>query len=422
MVINRFEICVDSEIGELEGAILHTPGKEIEDMTPENAERALYSDILNLSVASREYAQLRGVLDKVTQTFHIRDLLTDVLANAKVKENLVKKICENEEKLELMDELLMLSPKELGAQLIEGVVMKKDNLSKYLSPEYYALQPLHNYFFTRDSAISMDHWALIAKMADQVREREPLIMEAIFDSHPSISTKTVTPPVGKDAASKKITIEGGDVLVARDDILLIGIGARSTPEGVDFIIDELNKRKIKKHIIVQELPMKPESFIHLDMVFTLLDKDKCMAYEPIILKPNRYQTVHIALENGKVSSIREAENIPSVLKTLGMELEPILCGGSAETWVQEREQWHSGANFFALGPGKVIGYGRNVHTIEAMSKNGFEVIEARDVLKGKVHLDQYEKYVVTIGGAELSRGGGGCRCMTMPIRRKAVDW
>ncbi len=421
-MITKFDIGVTSEIGELQGVILHPPGKEIENMTPKNVERALYSDILNLSVATGEYSQLYGVLDRVTQTFSVRDLLKDILVNQKVKQNLLKKINKNEDLSLIFDDLMILPPKELASQLLEGVVMEKDTLTKYLCKDYYALQPLHNFFFTRDAAISMDEWVLIGKMAGKVRERETIIMESIFDSHPLFNIKTEAPPLIINGKPNDIVIEGGDVLVARDDVLLIGIGARTTSQGVDFIIQQLNKRKEFKHIIVQELPKSPESFIHLDMVFTFLDVNKCMVYEPVIFKSGRFQTVHIVLENGKVRSIRDEENLPTALKGLGFDLEPVICGGTKDTWMQEREQWHSGANFFAIGPGKVIGYGRNVHTIEEMSKHGFEVIEAKQVIKGNVHLEKYSKYVVTISGSELSRGGGGCRCMTMPISRKPVDW
>lgn len=419
-MIEKFEICVDSEIGELEGVILHPPGKEVENMTPKNVERALYSDILNLAVASGEYAQMKGVLEKVTRTFHVKDLLGVILHNAKVRETLVRNICMNEKVEELIDHLLELPETDLADQLIEGVVMKKDSLTRFLSKEYYSLPPLHNFFYTRDAAIAMNNWVQVGKMAGQVRERETIIMEAIFDSHPLFSTRTVTPPYTGEGTPNNIVIEGGDVLVAREDVLLIGIGARTSPEGVDFIIDELNKRKINKHIVVQELPRSPESFIHLDMVFTFLDVDKCMAYEPIILQSNRYQTVHITLDNGKVSSIREEKNLLSALAKLGFNLEPVHCGGRSDTWFQEREQWHSGANFFAMGPGRVIGYGRNMNTIEEMNQHGFEVLDAREIIDGKIDLSDYNKYVVTVHGAELPRGGGGCRCMTMPIKRKKI--
>jgi arginine deiminase len=247
-----------------------------------------------------------------------------------------------------------------------------------------------------------------------------MIMEAIFDFHPLFSARTVN-PLTIEGDNSKLKIEGGDILIARDDILLVGIGARTTPQAIDFLIEHFKRLGKKHHIVVQELPVQPESFIHLDMVFTLLDVDKCMIYEPVILQPNRFRTVHIEIDNGEVKSIREERNILTALAHLGMDLKPINCGGTAsDSWIQEREQWHSGANFFCLGPGKIIGYRRNVNTIEELDRNGFEIIDALDVIDNKVDLDTYDKYVVTIDGSELARGGGGCRCMTMPIKRAAI--
>jgi arginine deiminase len=101
-------------------------------------------------------------------------------------------------------------------------------------------------------------------------------------------------------------------------------------------------------------------------------------------------------------------------------MEPLFCGGRTDRWLQEREQWHSGANFFALAPGQVIGYGRNENTIAELLGAGFEVVSAGDVIDGKADLDQMGRCVVTIDGSELARGGGGCRCMTMPIGREPV--
>lgn len=416
----RVNIDVRSEIGKLEGVIIHTPGTEIENMTPENAERALYSDILNLSVASKEYAQLSGALNKITTVYQVSELLESILSNEKVKENLVEKICKNEDSLQIADQLLALNDDELAKSLIEGVIMKKDNLTNFMSKERYALKPLHNFFYMRDASISCIDQVLIGRMASRVRDRESIIMEAIFDYYKDFNTKTVSPN-GRGNADSKVTIEGGDVLIAREDIMLVGIGTRTTTEGVDFILNKLKEKGEKKHIIVQELPHAPESFIHLDMVFTFLDKDTCMVYEPVILRPNRYQTVHITVDNGKVC-IKNVDNILVALKSLGIDLKPIYCGGDNDAWIQEREQWHSGANFFGLAPGKVIGYGRNVYTIEELSKNGFEVIKANDIIKERVNFDSYSKCVVTIEGSELARGGGGARCMTMPIKRQNIEW
>ena len=107
---------------------------------------------------------------------------------------------------------------------------------------------------------------------------------------------------------------------------------------------------------------------------------------------------------------------------MNISLKPLYCGGRKDLWIQEREQWHSGANFFAIAPGQVIGYERNVNTVDELSQNGFEVISARDVINGTAEVPEKKKCVITIAGSELARGGGGARCMTMPFRRKAVDW
>jgi arginine deiminase len=157
------------------------------------------------------------------------------------------------------------------------------------------------------------------------------------------------------------------------------------------------------------------------MAFTFLDKDLCMIYEPLIVHNSRFLTIHIAIDNGRVK-ITEEPTIMHALKKLGMDLRSINCGGNKDVVFQEREQWHSGANFFALEPGKIIGYGRNQHTIEELNNNGFDVIRAKDIIRGKESVYNHNKCVVTIEGSELSRGGGGCRCMTMPVRRSTINW
>lgn len=419
------EINVKSEIGKLNGVIIHTPGEEVENMTPENAERALYSDIINLSIARDEYKQISGVLSKLTKTYEVKDLLCNILKNEEVKREVLNRIeriepfiGEESPKGSLKELLLEESAENLSRLLIEGVEMVKDNLTKFLSKDWYALRPMHNLFFTRDASMSVYNQVLIGRMANSIRDRESVIMQSIFDFTPEFRTNTVTIPPIEGSARRIRTIEGGDVLVARDDILVIGNGARTSTQAIDVLIDEFIRRKSEKaqHIIVQQLPHTPESFIHLDMVFTLLDQDKCMVFGPLILNPGIHQTVHIKIQHGRLQSIRSEKNLLSALKKLGMDLEPILCGGT-DDWNQEREQWHSGANFFAVGPGRVLGYTRNNYTMEAMNKSGFEIIRANDVLADKVNLEKTDRYVITIDGSELPRGGGGARCMTMPVNR-----
>jgi arginine deiminase len=417
--------CINSEFGQLEGVIIHAPGSEVENMTPENAERALYSDILNLSIASKEFAELAGVLKSVTSVFHIKNLLTDILQDENVKLSLLKEICLSEGIIGMEAEFARNSATTLSNLLIEGVVLEKNNLTNYLGNERFLLRPLHNLFFTRDSAMGMNDKMLIGKMANPVRERESIIMEAIFNYHPNFETSTLNPAKSNPGIVNhpKSTLEGGDFQVARENVFVIGTGVRTSTQGIDFIIENIKQLKAEpQHIIVQELPSTPESFIHLDMVFTFLNTDACMVYEPVIYKMNRLRTIHIQLDNKKVTKIEEVSNIPFALKTLGMDLQPIICGGNNDSWIQEREQWHSGANFFAFAPGKIIGYERNSYTIEALNMNGFDVLKAADVIDGKISLDDYNKCVVLIAGSELARGGGGARCMTMPIRRAKVNW
>ena len=419
----KLKIDVQSEIGTLDAVLLHTPGPEVENMTPRMAQRALYSDILNLSIARKEYEQIEGVLSRVARTYQVRDLLAAVLDKPACRQELIAKICIAEQAGSCYDTLMAMSTPQLVRALIEGLPAKIDTLTAFLNEDYYSLFPLYNFYFTRDSSVTIGSNALICRMANQVRAREAMIMDAIYRSSGAFECGTIDLQ-NTVAARGKLFIEGGDVLVARDDILVIGNGMRTSAAGIDALTQRFCELcpEGKKHILVQQLPSSPESFIHLDMVFTMLDRDKCMVFDPLILHNRSYKTVHITLEDGRVSRIRGVSGLLPTLRGLGMDLEPVSCGGSSDSWVSEREQWHSGSNLFAFAPGKVLCYARNEATLQEMAKHGFEVLTARDVIAGKKKLDDYARCCVTIQGSELPRGGGGARCMTMPLARKAVAW
>ena len=421
---SKLKIEVQSEIGRLNAVLLHRPDAEVENMTPRNVQRALYSDILNLSIAQNEYEQLSGVLSKLASVYEVRELLVRVLDQWKPRADLIHRICVAEDVVPYIDTLMAMESVELARVLIEGLPARVDTLTSYLRNEYYALYPLYNFYFTRDAAVTIGNQALICRMANKVRMRESLIMDAIYRSSGAFECGVVDANENQSEKSE-IIMEGGDILIAREDILIVGNGVRTTPQGIDFIVDRFCKAHPsgKMHVLVQQLPSQPESFIHLDMVFTLLDKDKCMIFKPLIMQANQYQTVHITIDQGKVASIRPVAGLLPALKELGMDLKPLVCGGE-DDWDQEREQWHSGANFFAFAPGKVLTYARNIHTLEELDKVGFNIVRASDFIAGKqdeVVLGE-KSCAITIDCSELPRGGGGARCMTMPLSRQKVNW
>ena len=417
------QIDIQSEIGQLNAVLLHTPGAEVENMTPKMAQRALYSDILNLSIAQEEYKQLSGVLSKIANVYTVTDLLVKVLENPVEREELVKKICVTENVMEYYETLMEMSSVRLAKALIEGLPARINTLTSFLNEDYYALFPLYNFYFTRDAAVTIGNHALICKMANKVRMGESHIMQAIYKGSGEFACGIID-AYDHSPLNPNLFMEGGDILIAREDVLLIGNGIRTSSQGIDFLASRLSAiaPQGRRHIIVQQLPHTPESFIHLDMVFTMLDRNKCMVFEPLILGDNQYQTIHIIIDNGKIVKISSVANMLTALKGLGMDLEPVVCGGKADEWDQEREQWHSGANFFAFAPGKVISYARNTHTLDELANHGFEIIPAWDVIEGRATIEGDKKCVVTVEGSELPRGGGGARCMTMPLSRKAVQW
>lgn len=415
--MSNIKVQLNSEIGKLNAVLLHRPGVEIERMTPENAHAALYSDILNQRIAAKEYDNFAGVLSKFTKTYFVTDLLAEILANSDVKQRLVKQSCNWDNCEFLADELCSMSAKDLAKILIEGFEYRKGvDPSKYES-ERYILKPLYNLFFTRDASSSMYEKVLLNSMSYKVRERETLIFKEIFEIYFGCETL-----MAKNWHPEART-EGGDVMIARDDVLFLGNGMRTNKKGIEFLVENFRTTRDKFNILYQELPSEPDSFIHLDMVFTFLGSNECMMYEPLIAKFSKYanfQTTHIQIENGKVT-YHQKPNFLQGVKDLGFDMRPIICGGNDE-WEQAREQWHSGANFFCMESGKILGYERNINTINALDKAGFNILNAEDICKGKVDMNDYKKFVAAFAGSELPRGGGGARCMTMPINRDAVVW
>jgi arginine deiminase len=241
-------------------------------------------------------------------------------------------------------------------------------------------------------------------------------MNVIYNFHPIFKN---TETFSLKQQNRAATIEGGDLHIIREDLFLLGIHPRTNIAGVQAFIDAQSEKMPKFQLITFELPTEPASFIHLDMVFTMLNHNECMIYAPLILDQTKYHTLRTVVDNHHVQ-YHDEPNLLTALKHAGVDLSPIHCGGTKEDFAPIREQWHSGANFFSLAPGKIIGYGCNRHTIEALNNAGYNVVPSTEIISGKVDFFKEKKVVITIPGSELARGGGGCRCMTMPIKRKKI--
>lgn len=406
------KVNVFSETSRLRAVLLHRPGVEIERMTPANAAEALYSDILNKSIVDEEFHYFSGVLERWADVYYVEDILAGLLGSSEMREIILAenlRHCDYRTRIRLAEMLGELDADQLAKVLIEGF---QDPKWDGISERRYLLKPLYNLFFTRDASATIYNRVLINSMSEPVRERETLLYDTIFRRY--FHTETLN-ALDVDPFART---EGGDVQIASPDLLCIGQGQRTNAKGIDYLGMTFARERDHFNIIVQELPLAPESFIHLDMVFTFLGKHRCMAFEPMLRRRGLFadkETSIVNIDHGKVT-FREAENIVDALRMLGWDIEPIFVGGD-DPWNQQREQWHSGANFFAIDDCKIMGYRRNVNTIDALDRAGFAVLNAEDIVAGKVDMESYGNFIATMPGSELPRGGGGGRCMTMPISR-----
>lgn len=412
MYMEKIPILLDSEVGKLNAVILHKPGIELERMTPATIKEALFSDLLSEQIATAEYSQVQKVLSKVSQPLYYEDLLPELLIHPEAKAYFLERVCSFEHLGDLRPYFDQMSPEDLARYMIEG--MSKEEIKRVMHLDFSKeIVPLYNLYFTRDTCVAFNNKTMATSMTHAVRKRENILVDTVFRYHPLFSDGAVN-HFSLPNPQGDTLMEGGDFLVFAENIFLIGMGSRTTQKGIEAFIETQKKASDLFYIITQELPKEPESFIHLDMVFTLLDREVCMAYKPVIMDENSLKTTLIKVENGQVSSELKS-NIPAALKDLNHSLDIVYCGGNNSLYMQ-REQWHSGANFFCFAPGQIMGYGRNLYTIEALNNAGFEVVSANDFSSSS----KYDKVVVTIESSELVRGGGGCRCMTMPINRMEI--
>jgi arginine deiminase len=414
-------LSVTSEIGRLQSVLIHLPGREIDDMLPSMMEELLFDDILFGQLAREEHRRFQQIIWFVAdEIFDLEDLLEETLRDDELRSRIIDDFIGRHQHSKTLGFLRELSSIDLAERLIAGVV--NEDLP---SEPRYVLPPVPNLFFTRDPQMILGDGVAIASMATRARERESLLSYYVFRHHPAFRDRDVlwTPgPLARDDTAGSATIEGGDVLVAREDILLIGLSERTNRAGVEALAESLkNSDSRVKTIFVVEIPSQ-RSYMHLDTVFTIIDRHECLMFPPVIAEngDSRAKVYRLDLTRRQLN-YQEERSLLGALRGEGMDLEPVPCGGQRRI-DQDREQWTDGANAFALSPGVILLYERNPRTAEELTRRGYEVIEEDALLLGRVEMDLEagNRYAILIQGHELSRARGGPRCMTMPLAREEL--
>jgi len=384
-------------------------------MGPKDAEADLYNDIIPLSVVKGEHSELKRFLSLVAETIEISTLLAQALEDDASRSHFVGLLTSAYGAEHRKEELLSFGAEELAAAAIHGLPARHVLLERYLRGKNFDIPPLPNMYFMRDAAFVYRDTPAICAMRFDVRYVESLVNRFVFTHHPSFSSF----PLLLDGPARRepgFNFEGGDFQVLGKNIVAIGVSERTSARAVDALARAAADRfREPITFLAVCLPIE-RATIHLDMAFTMIDQDACLIYAPVILGPRKCRVVRVEAVPGKDSVLLEEDGLIPALKSVGLDLKPILTGGESPVF-QDREQWMSGANSFAFAPGKVILYSCNSRTQDALSQAGFEIKKAQDFFSGDDPL-RSGRLVVGFDGVELARGGGGARCMTLPIERE----
>jgi arginine deiminase len=407
----KHPIHVTSEIGTLRTVLLKRPGKEVENLTPEYLQQLLFDDIPYLPIIQREHDYFAETLkNRGIEVLYLEKLVVETLSNPEIKKQFIDDILReskanvNGASSVLREYLLSFSTADMVDKVMAGVLKreiepsKKSHLYELMEDHYpFYLDPMPNLYFTRDPAASIGNGLSINRMREPARRRESLFMQYIIKHHPRFAGHDIPVWLDRDFG---FSIEGGDELVLSDEVIAIGVSARTSARAIEKLALNLFKRQSNfKKVVAVEIP-KCRAFMHLDTVFTMVDYDK-FTIHPEIQGPTGNMNVYI-LEKGPDEEhvkITHRTNLQEALKEV-LNLEELVlipCGGGDEI-AASREQWNDGSNTLAIAPGVVVTYDRNYISNDLLRQHGIEVLE--------------------IGSSELSRGRGGPRCMSMPIVRE----
>ncbi len=412
---------VHSEVGKLRRVMVHRPELSLQRLTPTNHDELLFDDVLWVERAQYEHDQFVAKMrERGVEVFILRELLAEALAASEEGRRRLIELAVSEYTVgtSLVDEvravLWALKPEDLARHLIGGMTVAEADIdldklggsslgaAALDDTSAFILPPLPNTLFTRDSSCWMYGGVSVNPMYWPARRLEAYNVAAIYRYHPMFADAEFEywyPELGDDGRFQaadfgRASLEGGDVQPIGNGTVLIGLSERTQARMIEQVARALFAKGAAERVIAVVMT-KDRAHMHLDTVFTLLDRDKATAY-PKVMDQVRAISLRPGTEPGKFHVTEEEGFLPAVADALGVsDLQVVETGGNE--YQQEREQWDDGNNVVALEPGVVVAYERNTFTIDAMRRAGVEV--------------------VTIEGFELGKGRGGGHCMTCPLER-----
>lgn len=417
-------IYVNSEIGVLQRVMVHRPDDGIARISPRQSSELLFDDIVHLPQMQKEHDVFTSVLEAFLgkeNVLETHDLLRESLeADSETRNEVIRMIVDYEELPKShLERLRALPNQELAETLITGYLASDDHI---------LFDPIPNFIFTRDLAVTIKDHVLITKAAKSARFRENFLTRLICWSHPlfrqmreegriiNLNHVEEFPPSRR---GEIVSVEGGDVMMLNDHYLLIGCSERTNAHSIHLLRDVLFEKELVDHVVQINIP-HDRSYMHIDTIFTQIDHHDITCFKPIVVD-GLASNVLVHARNGthrEYGSIREFYH---------REIDPnmrFIVSGRGESPYQEREQWTDGCNLVALRPGVALTYDRNPVTEEAFIESGYRILHAEAFLEGyrngTLHPDTLSKTIITLPSNELSRARGGSHCMTCPLKRARI--